>query len=131
AVRRWPDQAAVELRRAGAGPAGLALRHDGDPRERRHHARRHDRGAQVHRPPLRRGLLRRREAEAAAVSLATGDAAFALGPVREGDPPGPPRGAARLVAAPAIQARFWPAITRRQSPPSPLPRLLALAAGER
>src|SRR6266545_6754127 len=29
-----------------------------------------------------------------------------------------------------LSAGFWPAITRRQSPPSPLPRLLALAADE-
>src|SRR5438093_12428147 len=35
-----------------------------------------------------------------------------------------------LVPHPAIHAGFWPAITRRQSPPSPLPRLLALDADE-
>src|SRR5205823_11536943 len=37
---------------------------------------------------------------------------------------------AALVAHPAIHAGFWPAITRRQSPPSLLPRLPALAASE-
>src|SRR5205823_10115700 len=36
----------------------------------------------------------------------------------------------KLVAHPAIHAGFWPAITRRQSPPSLLPRLAALAASE-
>src|SRR5438477_3970265 len=36
-----------------------------------------------------------------------------------------------LVPLPAIHAGFWPAITRRQSPPSPLPRQPSLAAGER
>src|SRR5436309_14960076 len=35
-----------------------------------------------------------------------------------------------LVPLPAIHAGFWPAITRRQSPPSLLPRLPALAASE-
>src|SRR5437764_15485382 len=35
-----------------------------------------------------------------------------------------------LVAHPATHAGFWPAITRRQSPPSLLPRLPALAASE-
>ncbi len=35
-----------------------------------------------------------------------------------------------LVPHPAIHAGLWPAITRRQSPPSPLPRLPALAADE-
>jgi len=34
------------------------------------------------------------------------------------------------VPHPALQAGFWPAITRRQSPPSLLPRLPALAASE-
>src|SRR5439155_12038180 len=38
--------------------------------------------------------------------------------------------AGRLVPLPAIHACFWPAITRRESPPSPLPRRLSLAAGE-
>src|SRR5205823_7673030 len=35
-----------------------------------------------------------------------------------------------LVLRPATHAGFWPAITRRQSPPSLLPRLPALAASE-
>jgi len=35
------------------------------------------------------------------------------------------------VPHPAIHAGFWPAITRRQSPTSLLPRLAALAASER
>src|SRR5438552_19206170 len=35
-----------------------------------------------------------------------------------------------LVPLPAIHAGFWPAITRRQSPPSLLPRPPALAASE-
>src|SRR5207249_9938356 len=35
-----------------------------------------------------------------------------------------------LVPLPAIHAGFWPASTRRQSPPSLLPRLPALAASE-
>src|SRR3989442_8589747 len=35
-----------------------------------------------------------------------------------------------LVPLPAIHACLWPAITRRQSPPSPLPRQPSLAAGE-
>jgi hypothetical protein len=34
------------------------------------------------------------------------------------------------VPLPAIHFGFWPAITRRQNPPSLLPRLLALAASE-
>src|SRR5439155_822072 len=38
--------------------------------------------------------------------------------------------ARRLGSLPAILAGFWPAITRRQSPPSSLPRLPALAADE-
>ncbi len=36
----------------------------------------------------------------------------------------------KVVPLPAIHAGLWPAITRRQSPPSPLPRLKALAAVE-
>ncbi len=36
----------------------------------------------------------------------------------------------KLVPLPATLVGFWPAITRRQSPPSPLPRLQALAAVE-
>src|SRR5438132_8238919 len=34
------------------------------------------------------------------------------------------------VPLPAMHVGFWPAITRRQGPPSPLPRLAALAADE-
>src|SRR6266508_2381583 len=37
---------------------------------------------------------------------------------------------AGVVLLPGILAGLWPAITRRQSPPSSLPRLLALAADE-
>ena len=62
-------RAAVELRRAGARPARLAAvrrwachANSVDP------ARRHDRRAQVHRPALRRRLLRGGAAEAAAAS---------------------------------------------------------------
>src|SRR5207245_6488344 len=40
------------------------------------------------------------------------------------------RGGRGIVPLPAIHAGFWPAITRRQSPPSSLPRLPALAADE-
>ena len=68
ADRRGPDQAAVELRRPRPRPARLALRGDGHPRQHGDHARRHDRRAQVHRPALRRRLLRGGEAEGAAAS---------------------------------------------------------------
>ena len=68
ADRGRPDQAAVELRRPRPRPARLALRGDGHPRQHGHHPRRHDRRAQVHRPALRRRLLRGGEAEAAAAS---------------------------------------------------------------
>src|SRR6266508_928570 len=34
-----------------------------------------------------------------------------------------------LVPRPAIHVGFWPAITRRQCPPSPLPRLSSLGRG--
>ena len=41
-----------------------------------------------------------------------------------------PRARTGLVPLPAIHAGFWPAITRRQSPPSPLARQTSLAAVE-
>ena len=87
ADRGRPHEAAVELRPAGARPARLALRRDGHPRERGDHPWRHDRRAQVHRAPLRRRLLRGREAEAPPVPVAARDATEAGGrDVQDGPP---------------------------------------------
>src|SRR5439155_21571095 len=86
--------------RAARAPAHGGLGPEGDPRERR---------------PFGRDC---REAEGGA-----GEVPAAL-QRRRGS------GARHLVPLPAIHARFWPAITRRESPPSSLPRLLAWAADE-
>ena len=87
ADRGRPHEAAVQLRPAGARPARLALRRYGHPRERGDHPRRHDRRAEVHRAPLRRRLLRGREAEAAPLPVAARDAAEAG--ERDGQAPAP------------------------------------------
>jgi hypothetical protein len=69
-------------------------------------------------------LGRSRYARAPAVSVSS----HQLGPARAGrDRHRDPR---HSVPLPAVHAGLWPAITRRQSPPSPLPRLQALAADE-